>query len=136
MRQSLRVAVSREKKWYPMILRVMRLYPRFFDFFIVVSSIRHRFFSLQVKNIEYDDFFFQVKVHSRTQDQHSLTPLLLAVQKGHAMMVRHLILAGASVHDRTPSQQTALQLAAEANLAEVCSILLSEGIDFSAMDSR
>ena len=38
--------------------------------------------------------------------------------------------------DRTPSQQTALQLAAEANLAEVCSILLSEGIDFSAMDSR
>ena len=101
-----------------------------------MSSIRHRFFSLQVKNIEYDDFFFQVKVHSRTQDQHSLTPLLLAVQKGHAMMVRHLILAGASVHDRTPSQQTALQLAAEANLAEVCSILLSEGIDFSAMDSR
>jgi len=78
----------------------------------------------------------QVKVHSRTQDQHSLTPLLLAVQKGHAMMVRHLILAGASVHDKTPSQQTALQLAAEANLAEVCSILLSEGIDFSAMDSR
>ena len=75
-------------------------------------------------------------VHSRTQDQHSLTPLLLAVQKGHAMMVRNLILAGASVHDKTPSQQTALQLASETNLAEVCSILLSEGIDFSAADSR
>lgn len=77
-----------------------------------------------------------VKVHSRTQDQHSLTPLLLAVQKGHAMMVRNLILAGASVHDKTPGQQTALQLAAEANLAEVCSILLSERIDFAAVDSR
>jgi len=35
-----------------------------------------------------------VNVHSRTQDQNSLTPLLLAVQKGHAMMVRNLILAG------------------------------------------
>ena len=78
----------------------------------------------------------QANVHSRTQDQHSLTPLLLAVQKGHAMMVRNLILAGASVHDKTPSQQTALQLAAETNLAEVCSILLSEGIDFSSADSR
>ncbi len=77
-----------------------------------------------------------VNVHSRTQDQHSLTPLLLAVQKGHAMMVRHLILAGASVHDKTPGSQTALLLAAEANLAEVCSILLSEGIDFTAVDSR
>ena len=58
------------------------------------------------------------------------------MQKGHPMMVRNLILAGASVHDKTPSQQTALQLASETNLAEVCSILLSEGIDFSAADSR
>ena len=76
-----------------------------------------------------------VNVHSRTQDQHSLSPLLLAVSKGHAMMVRNLILAGASVHDKTNSQ-TALQMASEANLPEVCSILLSEGIDFSAVDSR
>lgn len=77
-----------------------------------------------------------VNVHSRTQDQHSLTPLLLAVQKGHAMMVRNLLLAGASVHDTTPSKQTALQLAAEADLAEVCSILLAEGVDYAAVDSR
>ena len=77
-----------------------------------------------------------VNVHSRTQDQHGLTPLLLAVQKGHSMIVRNLILAGASVHDKTPSQQTALQLAAESNLAEVCGILLSEGIDYAAVDSR
>ena len=72
----------------------------------------------------------------RTQDQHGLTPLLLAVQKGHSMIVRNLILADASVHDKTPSQQTALQLAAESNLAEVASILLAEGIDYSAVDSR
>ena len=77
-----------------------------------------------------------VNVHSRTQDQHGLTPLLLSVQKGHSMIVRNLILAGASVHDKTPSQQTALQLAAESNLAEVCGILLSEGIDYAAVDSR
>ena len=77
-----------------------------------------------------------VNVHSRTQDQHGLTPLLLAVQKGHSMIVRNLILAGASVHDKTPSQQTALQLAAESNLSEVCSILLAERIDYAAVDSR
>ena len=52
------------------------------------------------------------------------------------MIVRNLILADASVHDKTPSQQTALQLAAESNLAEVASILLAEGIDYSAVDSR
>ena len=62
------------------------------DYFADIGCI-----SLFVKNII---LIFQVKVHSRTQDQHSLTPLLLAVQKGHAMMVRHLILAGASVHDK------------------------------------
>ena len=78
----------------------------------------------------------KVNVHSKTQDQNGLTPLLLAVQKGHSMMVRNLILAGASVHDTTPSKQTALQLAAEAGLAEVCGILLSEGVDFAAVDSR
>jgi len=44
--------------------------------------------------------------------------------------------AGASVHEKTTSEQTALQLAAEANLPEVCSILLAEGIDYRAVDSR
>jgi ankyrin repeat protein len=77
-----------------------------------------------------------VNVHSKTQDQHELSPLLLAVQKGQAMMIRNLILAGASVHDKTPSQQSALQLASEADLPEVCSILLGEGIDYSSVDSR
>ena len=83
-------------------------------------------------SLTFIDFFS----YFRTQDQHGLTPLLLAVQKGHSMIVRNLILADASVHDKTPSQQTALQLAAESNLAEVASILLAEGIDYSAVDSR
>ena len=37
-----------------------------------------------------------VNVHSRTQDANLLSPLLLAVQKGNDMIVRNLLLAGAS----------------------------------------
>jgi ankyrin repeat protein len=41
-----------------------------------------------------------------------------------------------SVNELTTSVQTSLHLAAESNLSEVCSILLSNGVDYSAVDSR
>ena len=65
-----------------------------------------------------------------------LTQLRAANQKPPKLFFLKFDLSGASVHDKTPSQQTALQLAAESNLAEVCGILLSEGIDYAAVDSR
>ena len=88
----------------------------------------------------------RANVHTRTQDPSGsgggnggsggLTPLLLSVTKGNTMIVRNLILAGASVLDMTPGGQTALQIAAENGLAEVASVLLSNGVDFTAVDNR
>ena len=53
------------------------------------------------------------------QDTNKLSPLLLAVSKGNEMIVRNLLLAGASVDDVNPSGQTALQIAAENGLSEI-----------------
>ena len=87
----------------------------------------------------------RVNVNSKTQDPSSLsgstgsgglTPLMLAVSKGNIMIVRNLILAGASVTDITPTGQTALQVASESGLPEVCSVLLSNGVDYSVVDNR
>ena len=87
----------------------------------------------------------QANVNTRTQDPSSLsgghgsgglTPLMLAVSKGNTMIVRNLILAGATVTDVTPTGQTTLQIAAENGLAEVCSILLSNAVDYSVTDNR
>ena len=44
---------------------------------------------------------------------------MLAVSKGNEMIVRNLLLAGASVDDVNPSGQTALQIAAENGLPEI-----------------
>jgi ankyrin repeat protein len=41
-----------------------------------------------------------------------------------------------SVNEMTTGGQTSLHLAAESNLSEVCSILLANGVDYSAVDSR
>ena len=40
------------------------------------------------------------------------------------------------MNEKTSSGQTALHLAAESNLAEVCSILLGNGVDYAEVDSR
>merc|ERR1711971_358702 len=75
-----------------------------------------------------------VNVHSKTTDSNKLAPLLLAVQVGNEMMVRNLLLAGASTQERTLTGQTGLHLAAESDSSEIASVLLNNGIDFSAVD--
>jgi len=75
-----------------------------------------------------------VNVHSKTTDSNKLAPLLLAVQVGNEMMVRNLLLAGAATQERTLAGQTGLHLAAEADSGEIASVLLNNGMDFSAMD--
>ena len=50
------------------------------------------------------------------------------------MMVRNLLLAGASAGERTLSGQTGLHLAAESDSDQIASILLANGVDFSALD--
>jgi len=75
-----------------------------------------------------------VNVHSKTTDSNKLAPILLAVQVGNEMMVRNLLLAGASTQERTLTGQTGLHLAAESDSSEIASVLLNNGIDFSAVD--
>ena len=47
-----------------------------------------------------------------------------------------LYICFSSVNEMTTSGQTSLHLAAESNLSDVCSILLSNGVDYAAVDSR
>jgi len=75
-----------------------------------------------------------VNVHSKTTDSNKLAPILLAVQVGNEMMVRNLLLAGASTQERTLTGQTGLHLAAESDSSEIASVLLNNGIDFNAVD--
>jgi ankyrin repeat protein len=75
-----------------------------------------------------------VNVHSKTTDSNKLAPVLLAVQVGQEMMVRNLLLAGASTQERSLAGQTGLHLAAESDSNEIASVLLANGIDFNAVD--
>ena len=52
------------------------------------------------------------------------------------MMVRNLLLAGASAGERNLSGQTGLHLAAESDADQIASVLLANGVDFSAMDEE
>lgn len=108
----------------------------------------------------------QANVNSRVQDAAKLSPLHLAVQAGSEIIVRNLVqtsqcpgplpllfkcsckssaadtvfifqlLAGAKVNELTKHRQTALHLAAQQDLATICSVLLENGVDFAAEDEN
>ena len=61
---------------------------------------------------------------------------MILSQVGNEMMVRNLLLAGAGVGDRTLAGQTGLHLAAEADHDQIASVLLSNNIDYSAVDEE
>ncbi|XP_077447830.1 rabankyrin-5 [Stigmatopora argus] len=94
--------------------------------------------AVQNSDIESVLFLISVKAHvnSRVQDAAKLTPLHLAVQAGSEIIVRNLLLAGAKVNELTKHRQTALHLAAQQDLATICSVLLENGIDFAAEDEN
>lgn len=46
------------------------------------------------------------------------------------------LLAGAKVNELTKHRQTALHLAAQQDLATICSVLLENGVDFAAEDEN
>ena len=79
-----------------------------------------------------------VNVHSKTTDSNKLAPILLAVQVtdsfafpimikinqvGNEMMVRNLLLAGASTQERTLTGQT----------GAVCSVPISESLEHTTI---
>lgn len=46
------------------------------------------------------------------------------------------LLAGAKVNELTKHRQTALHLAAQQDIATICSVLLENGVDFAAEDEN
>lgn len=116
---------------------------------------------MAVQNSDIESVLFlisvQANVNSRVQDAAKLTPLHLAVQAGSEIIVRNLVrlhvgpsilctfdllpscfqlLAGAKINELTKHRQTALHLAAQQDLATICSVLLENGVDFSAEDEN
>lgn len=54
-----------------------------------------------------------------------------------AVFILHFqLLAGAKVNELTKHRQTALHLAAQQDLATICSVLLENGVDFAAEDEN
>lgn len=122
------------------------------------------FLHVAVQNSDIESVLFlisvQANVNSRVQDAAKLTPLHLAVQAGSEIIVRNLVrshvgssalketgsseplplclqlLAGAKINELTKHRQTALHLAAQQDLATICSVLLENGVDFSAEDEN
>uniref|UniRef100_A0A2R5LJ33 Ankyrin repeat and fyve domain-containing protein 1 n=1 Tax=Ornithodoros turicata TaxID=34597 RepID=A0A2R5LJ33_9ACAR len=92
--------------------------------------------AIQKSDIESVLFLLSIRVniHSRMQDASQLAPLHLAVETGTEIIVRNLLLAGASVSDLTPQRQTSLHLAAAKDHSQICAVLLENGVDCDAVD--
>ncbi|KAE8625106.1 hypothetical protein XENTR_v10006160 [Xenopus tropicalis] len=105
-----------------------------------VDNKGRNFLHVAVQNSDIESVLFlisvQANVNSRVQDASKLTPLHLAVQAGSEIIVRNLLLAGAKVNELTKHRQTALHLAAQQDLPVICSVLLENGVDFSAADEN
>ncbi|XP_061819097.1 rabankyrin-5 isoform X2 [Nerophis lumbriciformis] len=105
-----------------------------------VDNKGRNFLHVAVQNSDIESVLFlisvQANVNSRVQDAAKLTPLHLAVQAGSEIIVRNLLLAGAKVNELTKHRQTALHLAAQQDLATICSVLLENAIDFAAEDEN
>uniref|UniRef100_A0A8C8DZH7 Ankyrin repeat and FYVE domain containing 1 n=1 Tax=Oryzias sinensis TaxID=183150 RepID=A0A8C8DZH7_9TELE len=105
-----------------------------------VDNKGRNFLHVAVQNSDIESVLFlisvQANVNSRVQDAAKLTPLHLAVQAGSEIIVRNLLLAGAKVNEVTKHRQTALHLAAQQDLATICSVLLENSIDFAAEDEN
>ncbi|KAI8782408.1 rabankyrin-5 isoform X2 [Biomphalaria glabrata] len=105
-----------------------------------VDSKGKNFLHTAIQKADIESVLFLLSVHanvnSRTQDSQNLTPLHLAVLTGSEIIVRNLLLAGASVDERTKNCETSLHLAATKDCHTIVSILLDNRADFDAVDEN
>ncbi|KAK6190601.1 hypothetical protein SNE40_002431 [Patella caerulea] len=98
------------------------------------------FLHLAIQKCDIESVLFLIAVHanvnSRVQDSNQLTPLHLAVMAGSEIIVRNLLLAGASVNEPTKSGETALHLAATNDSSGICGVLLENNVDYDAVDEN
>ncbi|XP_069982534.1 rabankyrin-5 isoform X2 [Penaeus vannamei] len=101
----------------------------------------HNFLHVAIQKKDMESVLFllsiHVDMHTRTQDQLSLTPLHLATLSGSEMIVRNLLLAGGgAINELTPQKQTVLHLAAANDHPHLVSIFLENGVRFDAVDDN
>ncbi|XP_076453246.1 rabankyrin-5-like [Babylonia areolata] len=105
-----------------------------------VDNRGRNFLHTAIQKSDIESVLFLISVHanvnSRTQDQHHLTPLHLAVMAGSEIIVRNLLLAGASVNEKTQTGETALHLAAVRDHSSIVSILIENNVDVDAVDEN
>ncbi|XP_046578318.1 rabankyrin-5-like [Haliotis rubra] len=105
-----------------------------------VDNRGRNFLHTAIQKADIESVLFLLSVHananSRVQDSQNLTPLHLAVRTGSEMIVRNLILAGASINEMTKAAETCLHLAAASDHASICSVLLENSIDYDAVDEN
>ncbi|CAF0740586.1 unnamed protein product [Adineta steineri] len=98
------------------------------------------FLHIAVQNGDIESVLFlltvRVNVNNRIQDASQFTPLHLSVQTGSEIILRNLILAGASINDVTANRRSALHIAAENNRAVICGILLENHIQANLVDAN
>eukprot|EP00057_Strongylocentrotus_purpuratus_P000774 XP_001183012.1 PREDICTED: rabankyrin-5 [Strongylocentrotus purpuratus] len=98
------------------------------------------FLHVAVEKSDIESVLFLISVRanvtSRIQDSSQLTPLHLAVQAGSEIIVRNLLLAGASVMALNNHKQNGLHMAATKDHSTICSILIENGINVDAKDDN
>ncbi|KAL1230041.1 Rabankyrin-5 [Trichinella pseudospiralis] len=105
-----------------------------------VDSAGYNVLHNAIKKQDFELFLFllsvRVDVNVRTQDSERLSPLHIACRVGNDLIIRNLLCAGSRINDTTSSKQTALHIAAQNDKAFVCSILLENKIDATALDNE
>uniref|UniRef100_A0A915JPC7 FYVE-type domain-containing protein n=1 Tax=Romanomermis culicivorax TaxID=13658 RepID=A0A915JPC7_ROMCU len=104
-----------------------------------IDNKGYNFLHTAVKKGDLESVLFllsiQMDVCHPINDSEGLSPLHLAVESGHEMIVRNLILAGADLNAVTKNtKQTALHLSCVSDKPKICEILLENGINFDAVD--
>lgn len=101
----------------------------------------HNFLHVAIQKKDMESVWFllsiHVDMHTRTQDQLSLTPLHLATISGSEMIVRNLLLVGSgAISELTPQKQTVLHLAAAHDHPHLASIFIENNVRVDDVDDN
>lgn len=111
------------------------------DLSLQTNNSGRNFLHSAIENGDREAIFFLIQIgfdmNESTHDVHRLAPLHLAIKVGVAEdILRSLLLAGASIHAKTPQKQSALHLAVIHDRPALIHCLLENGANVNAVDSE